>query len=152
VAAIALLLVLAGCNKDEGPEKPKIPSEFIFSGELRLSGSQYVAGNLSSCLGVGPFVDIHKGARVIVTDQDARPIAAGSIIDGLGTNYYEELLDECVFRLRVPEVPRAKSYFLVVGRQGPKPVSLASVAATNGVIRIDVNPPTVRKGVSPPQI
>jgi hypothetical protein len=141
---VALILVLAGCNKDEGPEKPKIPAAFNIRGDVRLSGSQNVTGDLSNCAGVGAFVDVYKGNSVVVTDQDGKPLANGTITDGLGTNYYEEILDECSFRIRVANVPRAKSYFVVVARQRAHPITLAEVVAGDGYVRFDANPPTVR--------
>ncbi len=148
VAGLVLTLALAGCSKSAEVEKPKIPATFTFNGDVRLSGSANLTGDLSNCVGVGRFVDLYQGAKVVVTNQKGRPLALGAITEGLGTNYFQDVLDECAFRVRVPDVPRARSYFIMLGRQPPKPLTLAEVVTGNGYVRFDANPPTVR-GSSP---
>jgi hypothetical protein len=96
-------------------------------GDVRLSGSSNVTGDLSNCAGVGAFADVYKGANVVVTNQKGKPLAAGTITDGLGTNYFKEVLDECAFRIRVLNVPRAKSYFFVLGRHADRLSDLYAV-------------------------
>jgi hypothetical protein len=144
VAIAASVVLLAACNKDDAPERPKIPASFNIRGDVRLSGSQNVTGDLSNCAGVGAYVDVYKGGNVVVTDQDGKPLANGTITDGIGTNYFEEILDECSFRIRVANVPRAAGYFVVVARQPAQPITLGEVIAGDGYVRFDANPPTVR--------
>jgi hypothetical protein len=144
VAGLGLALVLAGCSKSPEVEKAAIPKAFNFMGEVRLSGPENVTGDLANCSGVGRFVDMYKSANVVVTNQNGKPLALGTVIEGLGTNYFRDVLDECAFGIQVLNVPRAKGYFIVVGRQRAHPVTLAGVVATNGQIAYDANPPTVR--------
>jgi hypothetical protein len=150
--AIGLVLVLLvavapACGGDSGPKGPPIPATFMFKGDVRLSGASYVYGDLANCSGLGPYADIYKGAFVTVTNQVGKPIAIGRVAYGLGTNYYQDVLDECTFRLDIFNVPRAKAYLVVVGRSVPAQFSLASVVATSGVLVFDANPPLVRPGV-----
>jgi hypothetical protein len=149
VAGLGLAVALAGCSKSPEVERPTIPASFVVRGDVRLSGPNNVTGDLSNCAGVGPYADLYKGANVVVTNQKGRPIARGTITDGLGTNYFEETLDECALRIRVPVVPRAKGYFFVLGRQAPHPITLAEMVAGNGSVRFDANPPIVRSFGSP---
>jgi hypothetical protein len=151
LAAVGLgvALALAGCENTPEVEKPPVPKAFNFIGEVRLSGSQNVTGNLENCAGVGRYVDLYTGAYIVVTNQNGKPIAQGVVSKGFGTNYYNEVLDECSFGIKVLNVPRAKGFFIVVGRQRAQPVSLAWVVSTNGIIRYDINPPTVRPPGTP---
>jgi hypothetical protein len=149
VAALGLALALAGCSKSPEVEKAAIPKSFNFMGDVRLSGAGNVTGDLANCSGVGRFVDMYKSANVVVTNQKGKPLAFGTVIEGLGTNYFHDVLDECAFGIQVLNVPRAKGYFIVVGRQRAYPITLAGVVATNGQIAYDANPPTVRAPLTP---
>jgi hypothetical protein len=150
-AAIAVLLpVLAGCSNDPEVEKPAVPSKFYLHGDVRLSGSGNVTGDLANCSGVGPYADIYKGASVVVTDADGKPISRGAVTAGVGTNYYQNVLDECAFNIVVLNVPRTKKgYFIVIARQPAHWVPVAGVILFNGLVRFDVNPPIVRPGAAP---
>jgi hypothetical protein len=143
VLAILLVALAAGCTGNNGPTGPRIPASFLFRVDARLSGARYVFGGLSSCTGVGQYADIHKGAFVTVTNQIGKPIAIGTVTIGVGTNYYQDVLDECTFRLQIIGVPRARAYFVVLGREAPKPFTLSDVMDSGGVLAFDANPPLV---------
>jgi hypothetical protein len=149
--AIAVLLpALAGCSNDPEVEKPAIPASFYVHGDLRLSGSRNVTGDLSNCAGVGPYADIYKGAVVVVTNQNGKPISRGAVTASVGTNYYQNVLDECAFNISVLNVPRVKrGYFIVLARQPAHWIPLSSMVVFNGLVRFDLNPPTVRPGAAP---
>ncbi len=95
----------SACSGDDAPATPPIPKSFNFIGDFRLSGSAYVGGDLKNCGGVGYFVDVHPTARVVVTNQNGKPIASGGVTYGSGTNYYQDTLDECLFRFVALHVP-----------------------------------------------
>jgi hypothetical protein len=140
----AMLLALTACSTgDDTPAAPPIPKSFNFIGDFRLSGARWVGGDLQNCGGVSYFVDVHPTARVTVTNQNGKPLATGSITYGSGTNFYQDTLDECLFRFVVLNVPRAKSYFVIIGRQRAHPVALQTVVATEGKIKIEGNKPNV---------
>jgi hypothetical protein len=143
--AVGLVLVIlaAACGGNDAPAAPVIPASFTFKGDIRLSGAKYVSGELSECSGVGPYVDIYKGARVTVTNEVGKPIAIGTVAYGLGTNYYRDILDECTFRFYVPSVPRAKAYLVYVGRNSPHTLTLPGVVQSQGVFSYDINTPLV---------
>ncbi len=143
VLVVLLVGLAAGCTDNSGPAGPKIPATFLFRIDARLSGDRYLFGGLGVCTGVGQYADIHKGAWVTVTNQVGKPIAVGTVTIGVGTNYYEGALDECTFRLLVRNVPRAKAYLVILGREAPQPFTLAEVVDGAGVLAFDANPPLV---------
>jgi hypothetical protein len=117
-------MLLSGCflgggGGDAKPKKPVYPHYINIQGDLTVNGRYYVRGNLSDCAGAGPFADIVRGAPVLVSDQVGRPLAVGRVAYGVGTNVYQNRLDQCVFRFRVPNVKRAPVYQIRVARQQP---------------------------------
>lgn len=145
VLVMVFVVLGAACNRNEGPQKPDIPAAFTFRGDVRLSGSKYVFGGLDNCAGVGPYSDIYTGAFVTVTNQVGKPIAIGKVEFGLGTNYYQDVLDECTFRIVVANVPQARAYYVVLARLAAHPFTLRDVVDVNGRITFDANPPLVRE-------
>jgi hypothetical protein len=145
-----LPLVFAACTSDDPEsETPPLPSSYTFNAEAKLSGAANVRGDLSNCTGAGQFADMYKTAPVTVTDVNLKPIAVGSLLDGLGTNVFQNVLDECTFRFVVRNVPSTGGYYVIVGRQRPKAVARITVQATNGRFQIEVNTPNVPRGPSP---
>jgi hypothetical protein len=151
VCVVLLVALLAGCettNKTK-VQKAAVPRTYNLIVDVRLSGAANVRGDISSCIGAGRFADIAPMAKVVVTDQNAKPIALGGIAYGIGTDYYRDVLDECSFRIFVTGVPKAKQYAIVVGRQRPVPFTRKGLIETNGVFGYDLNAPNVPYPVLP---
>ena len=107
VALVALVVLLAACGGGGGKKlKPIYPAAINMSGDITLDGATFVRGNLSDCAGAGRFADLVKGAPVTVSNRAGEPLAVGAISYGIGTNVYQNKLDECTFRFHVPHVPR----------------------------------------------
>jgi hypothetical protein len=121
VAVLAVLpLLLAACGGgDEPPPKPVYPATINIQGDVTVRGVNYVRGSLSECAGAGTFADVYKGGPVTVSNEVGRPLAIGKVEYGVGTNVYQNRLDECTFRFRVANVPRALAYQVRIGRQTP---------------------------------
>jgi hypothetical protein len=150
-AVAVLVATLAGCSKDPEVEQPKIPTKFYVHGDVRLSGPGNVTGDLGTCSGVGEYSDVYRGAAVVVTDQDGKPLSRGAVTAGVGSNYYQNVLDECAFNIAVLNVPRPKKgYFIVIGRQPAHWVPREAVVWFNGLVRFDLSPPNVRPGTQAP--
>lgn len=132
-AAVAVGAVLSACGG--GASEPKT---IAFRGDVTLHGVTRVRGDLVRCVGVGPFADLKAGTKVSVTTPAGRTIAAGTIRYGLGTNLFEERLDECTFRFRVGKVPRVPSYLVKIGHLNPQPVTQDQVVLGRGTVEMDV--------------
>jgi hypothetical protein len=142
---VLLAAVLSGCSTTNKTvvQKAKAPKTTNLAVDVRLSGATNVRGDISTCVGAGQFADIAAKTKVVVTNQQGQPLALGSISYGIGTDYYQDVLDECSFRVFVPAVPRAKGYTMIIGRQRPVPFPRAGVVATNGIFGFDLNKPNV---------
>jgi hypothetical protein len=134
IAMLVLLLTAAcrGGGEAKPPARPVYPDYINISADLTLSGATYVRGNLSECAGAGPYADVVKGAPVLVSNREGRPLALGRVAYGVGTNVYRNRLDQCTFRMRIPRTPRAMVYAISVGRQKPFPVSFLHLLGSRG--------------------
>lgn len=148
-ALVAALSLLAACSSGKTAQKPKTPKTMNLSVAVRLSGAANVQGDLTTCAGLGQFSDIRAKAKVVVSNQLGTPIAYGWIANGFGTNYFQNVLDECSFQIYVLGVPRAKGYTIAVGRHTPVPFTRAGLLWTNGHFGFDLNPPNVPNPVLP---
>jgi hypothetical protein len=154
VAVLAVLpVLLAACRGggEEPPPKPVYPATIQMVGDVTIRGANSVRGNLSDCAGAGTYADIYKGGPVTVSNQVGRPLAIGKVEYGLGTNVYQNRLDECTFRFRILSVPRAQSYQIVIGRQPPLLRSFLGVYASGGAVTATLpeNVPTTTTAIVP---
>jgi hypothetical protein len=148
---VLLAAVLSGCstsNKTE-TQKAAVPKTFNLAVDVRLSGATNVRGDVSTCVGAGKYADVAAKTKVVVTNQNGQPLSIGSISYGIGTDYYQDVLDECSFRIFVPAVPRAKGYTMIIGRQPPVPFPRAGVVKTGGAFGFDLNKPNVPNPIYP---
>lgn len=144
----ALLLVLSGllvaCSGGGGSATPTttLPPTVVIKGNVAISGPRNVRGNLSDCVGVGPYADLRTGAPVTVTTPAGKPLGIGKIILGVGTNVYQDQLDQCTFRYIVLSVKTRRNYIVKVAQQRPLPVALTYLIATRGNFDINLTPTT----------
>jgi hypothetical protein len=136
VAALTVT-VASGCG---GGSSDAAPQRLDLRGEVRLAGAPNVHGDLTTCAGVGRFSDVKAGGRVLVTDGKNRKVARGRISSGLGTNYYDNALDECTWRIVVERVPRRPTYRFVIGRHPAQQIRLSEILAARGTFSIDITP------------
>jgi hypothetical protein len=139
VAVVALGLSLGACGGDDSPPKPVYPSIINITGDITLTGPTYVRGNLSDCAGAGVYADLAKGAPVTVSNEAGVPIAVGKVQYSVGTNVYQNQLDQCTLRYAAYAVPRAASYQVVVGQQAPVPARFYDLVVSRG--RLDFKLP-----------
>jgi hypothetical protein len=140
----AFVVLLAACSGGKTVyEKAKVPKTFNLRVDVRLSGAANVHGDLTTCRGLGKWADIAAKTKVVVTNRTHQPLASGYIANGLGTDYFHNVLDECTFRIYVFGVPRANGYTMAVGSHTPVPFTRAGLVATNGIFSFDLNTPNV---------
>jgi hypothetical protein len=140
ISLAALVMVLAACGgNDAPPPKPVYPSYLNLRGELTINGAQYVRGNLADCAGAARYADLAKGAPVTVSSAAGIPLAVGKILYAVGTNVYQNRLDQCTFRFTVNNVPRSmKGYLLAVAAQPATPVAFLTLVASGGELSINL--------------
>jgi hypothetical protein len=144
VVALAVLpLLLTACNRggDDTPP-PTLPATINIRGNVTVRGPNYVRGSLSECAGAGAYTDYYKGGVVTVSNRQGRPLAIGRIQYGVGTNVYQNRLDECTFNFFVPSVPRAGTYQIAVGRLAPMLTTFKGLLSRNGLFETIVPTPT----------
>ncbi len=143
-ALFALVVLLAACDSGGGPPpKPVYPATINLSGDITLDGATFVRGNLSNCAGAGRFADLIAGAPVTVSNRAGQPLAVGSISYGIGTNVYQNHLDECTFRFHVLRVPRTSSYIIKVAQQAPVSRDFLSLYRYGGTLQFKLPPKVV---------
>lgn len=141
VALVAFALPLGACGGDDTPPKPVYPSVINIVGDLSLTGATLVRGNLSDCAGAARYADLVKGAPVTVSNQVGEPLALGKIQYTVGTNVYQNQLDQCTFRFAAYSVPRAASYQITIGQQGPFPAAFYNLVLSRGAIDLKLPAP-----------
>lgn len=85
-AALLLVLVLAGCGNLDGPQRVSRLSGTIKLANLTDVGARSTARTIS-CYGIGPYGDVHEGARVTVEDDSGNGVSTGKL--GLGRLVYD---------------------------------------------------------------
>jgi hypothetical protein len=143
ISLVALVALLAACSGDSAPPKPVYPATLNLHGDVTLNGPANVRGNISDCAGAGRYADLARRAPVTVSNQSGVPIAVGRILYSVGTNVYQNQLDQCTFRYAAYNVPRARSYQIVIGRQAPILAQFLDLVRTNGAVGLNLPPTTV---------
>jgi hypothetical protein len=138
-----VVLVTAACNERSAKylvTTTTWPATTNLRGELILNGANLVRGNLSDCAGAGPYADLVEDAPVLVNGADGRPLAVGKIFYAVGTNVYQNRLDQCTFKILVSGIPRQDTYQVIVGQQKPLPTTFFDIYARQGQVRWYLNP------------
>lgn len=149
ISLLALVALLPACSGGGSKPKPVYPVALNIHGDLTLSGPANVRGNISECAGAAQYSDLAKDAPVTISNQAGVPLAVGKILYGVGTNVYQNQMDQCTFRYMAYNVPRSTSYQIVIGRQAPIPAQFLDLVKTNGALMVTL-PPTTLPSTIPP--
>lgn len=143
ISLVALIALLAACSGGSSKPKPVYPAALNIHGDVTLNGPANVRGNISDCAGAAQYSDLAKDAPVTVSNEAGVPLAVGKISYGVGTNVYQNQMDQCTFRYQTFNVPRSRSYQIVIGRQAPIAAQFLDLVRTNGSLSVSLPPSAV---------
>jgi len=141
VSLVVLVALLAACGGGSGRPKPVYPATINVYGDVQLNGAASVRGNIADCAGAGRYADLVAGAPVTVSNQAGVPLVVGKITYAVGTNVYQNQLDQCTLRYLAWGVPRAASYQITIARQAPIAARFVDLIHSGGVRDVTLPPP-----------
>jgi hypothetical protein len=131
IAAILLVLALAGCG---GAAQPKPPATITVKGSFYIVGDNSLTAETPaigvSCFGYRGYANIKWGAQITISDAAGATVALGTLPEGKLETTGTSSARECVFAFTVPNVPTGKGFYAVSIDGHSKKYSEADMAYT----------------------
>ena len=110
-----MVLLASACGGGDSKAAAPVGPLPTLLGYVALRGPEFLSGGPGECSGVGPYRTMQTGLAVTLLDHQGRPVSAGVLEPGTGSNILNGQLSECLFKFQLVAVPRSSTYTLKIG-------------------------------------